>query len=273
MPIGEAGISPSARIPFLVRHRRAIAIGAAAALVVFFAVHVAHWHWPYRIGGAAGELPLIGTALAVGLAAGLVLPRVAPLFRALGFAATASLVALVAFFLIQGADPFAGARSWRYAPERCDFAVEFPRPPRIVAGEAVNDMGQTSAVERALLVEIGQGMSLSAECLDLGRAIEPGDRARLLDGAAKRLEAAAARLRIKAERVARDGDGGVTLTGVSDEGRDANNVALLRRAEARALLGRSSLLVLWTWAVLREGEAPPPAAGRFLTTAGPRTAR
>jgi hypothetical protein len=226
-------------------------------------VHVAHWHWPYRVDGALRELPLLGVALGAGAVAALLLARVAPLFRSLGAWPSAAVVALLAFLVVQGADPFASERSWRYAPEGCEFAIEFPRRPGIAAGEALNDARQRVDVERALLTDIGRATSYSAECVAFGRAIDAGDRARLLENAEARLKSAAERLRIKIERVAREGDRAATLSGLSDEGRDANNVALLRRAEARAVLGRSSLLVVWTWTVLREGEKPPPSVARF----------
>ena len=226
-------------------------------------MHVAHWHWPYRVAGALGELPLLGVALGAGAVAALLLARVVPLFRGLGAWPSAALVALFAFLIVQGADPFAGERSWRYAPEGCDFAVEFPRRPGIAAGEALNDGRQRVEVERALLTDIGRATSYSAECVAFGRAIDAANHQRLLADAQTRLNNAAAHLRVKVERVAREGEQAVTLSGLSDEGRDANNVALLRRAEARAVLGRSSLLVVWTWTVLREGEQPPPSVARF----------
>jgi len=232
-------------------------------MLVFFAIHVAHWHWPYRIEGALDELPLLGVALGAGAAAALLLARVVPLFRSLGAASSGAAVALFAFLAVQGADLFAAERNWRYAPAWCDFAVEFPRRAGIVTGEALNDARMPSAVERALFTDIGRATSYSAECLDLGRAIEGAERTRLLDMAEARLKAAAARLRAKVERVSRDGDSAVVLSGLSDEGRNANNVVLLRRTEGRAVLGRSSLMVVWTWSVLREGEALPPSIARF----------
>jgi hypothetical protein len=255
------------------RHRRAIGIGAAAALLIFFIVHVAHWHWPHRLSGAVGELPLLGVAVGAGLVAALLLTRVVPLFRSLEAFASGALVALFAFLVVQAADPFVGARSWRYAPARCDLAVEFPRAPTVVSGEAVNDARQASPVERALLTDLGSSTSYSAECLALGRAIEPADRARLLADAEARLKRDAERLRIKIERLERDGEvadaSGLVLHGLSDEGRNAANEPLLRRARARVVLGGSSVLVVWSWSVLREGEAAPAGVERFHASVRP----
>jgi hypothetical protein len=70
------------------------------------------------------------------------------------------------------------------------------------------------------------------------------------------LKAAAARLGLKIERVTRAGDT-IALAGFSDEGRTASNEVLLRRGEARAVLGASSLLVLWAWKLGRAGDASP----------------
>lgn len=177
---------------------------AAAATLALFLVHVAHWHWPYRLSGAAGELPLLGAAIGAGAIAGLSLARAVPFFRGLGAFASGALAALIAFLVVQGADPFAGARSWRYAPAGCDFAVEFPRAATIVSGEALNEARQARPVERALLTDLGSATSFSAECLPLGRAIAPADRARLLAEAEARLKRDAERLRIKIERIERE---------------------------------------------------------------------
>ncbi|MFO0988970.1 MAG: hypothetical protein U1F37_16685 [Alphaproteobacteria bacterium] len=61
------------------------------------------------------------------------------------------------------------------------------------------------------------------------------------------------------QRVARVGGDTVAMAGYTDEGRTATNeAALVRRgAEARAVLGTSSLLVLWAWKIQREGETAP----------------
>jgi hypothetical protein len=263
--------APSAHtLRALVRHRGAIGAAAAIATLALWLAHVAHWHWPYRIGGIAHELPLLGAAAGAGLVAALLLARVVPLFRGFGAWASGAVVALAAFLLMQSTDPFVAERSWRYAPERCDFAAAFPARPRIVAAEAPNDAQR--AGERALLTESGTATSYSAECLGLGRAIEAGDRARLLADAEARLARDAARLRLKVERLERDGERAMILHGVSEEGRDAANEPLLRRAQARVMLGRSSVLVLWTWTVLRGGESAPPAVARFHESARPADA-
>ncbi len=237
--------------------------------MLFFVAHAAHWHWPYRAAGAIGELPLLGVAVGAGVVAALLMARVVPRFRSLGAWPSGAIVALPAFLAVQAADPFAGARSWRYAPDKCDLAVEFPRPPAIAAGEAVRDARQASAAERALLTDLARATSYSAECLALGRAIEPRDRARLLSDAEARLKRDAERLRVKIERLAREDESRVILHGVSDEGRNAANVPLIRRAQARVVLGRSSVLVLWTWTVLREGESMPVSVERFHISVRP----
>lgn len=262
-------ISVSRHKPFVTRHRPAIGIGAAAALLIFFIVHVAHWHWPHRLSGTVGELPLLGVAVGAGLVAALLLTRVVPLFRGLGAFASGALVALFAFLVVQGADPFVGARSWRYAPARCDLAIEFPRAPTVVSGEVFNDVRRASPVERAFLTDLGSLTSYSAECLALGGAIAPPDRARLVADAEARLKRDAERLRIKIERLERDDERGLELHGLSDEGRNAANEPLLRRARARVVLGGSSMMVVWSWTVLLENETVPAAVARFHASVRP----
>lgn len=268
VPAGVA-IPAAAHAPFIVRHRRAIGTVAVAAMAVFFLVHVAHWHWPHRLSGAVGELPLLGVAVGAGLIAALLLARVLPPFRRLGAFASGALVALVAFLLVQVADPFAGTRAWRYAPSGCDFAVEFPRAPTIVSGEGLSDARQPSPAVRALLTDLGSLTSYSAECLALGRAIARPDRARLLADAEARLKRDAERLRIKIERLERDDERGLELHGLSDEGRNAANEPLLRRARARVVLGGSSVMVVWSWTVLLENEPVPAAVARFHASVRP----
>lgn len=238
---------------------------------MFFVVHVVHWHLPYRIAGVVDELPLLGVALGAGLMAGSILPRVAGVFARFGAWPTAAFVALIVFLQVQAADPFVRQRSWLYAPERCDHVVEFPRRPSILSGEAVNDQ-KRSEVERARHIDLGQATTFSAECLDFGGEIGAGDRARLIEAAEAQLKRAAALLRLKVERTTR-GDGTVTLAGFSDEGRNAYNLPLVRRAEARAVLGRSSLLVLWAWSVGGEGAQFPPNVAVFFDSVRPASAR
>ncbi|HEY7611241.1 MAG TPA: hypothetical protein VIF14_18590, partial [Alphaproteobacteria bacterium] len=255
--------------PISFRPRRAaVVIGALAALALLFGLHVYHWHAPYRLEGIVGELPLLASALVAGGIAGLALPRFWPrLARAR--TATGALAALVAFVALQAADPFVARRDWRYAPEDCDFAVAFPRRPEIVAGEARLAGMRMKTVTRALLTDVGAATTLSAECLDFERAIADADKDAVLAAIEAQLKAAAARLRLKLERVAREGDT-VVLAGFSDEGRNAANEPLLRHAEARAMLGQKSLLVLWAWKIGRAGESMP-FGGEFF--AGVRRAR
>lgn len=239
---------------------------------MFFVVHVVHWHLPYRIEGAIDELPLLGVALGAGLAAGFLLPRLAGIFVRFGAWPIAAFVALIVFLQVQAADPFVRQRSWLYAPERCDHAVEFPRRASILAGDAVDDQNRRREVERARHVDVGQATTFTAECLDLGGEISADNRARLIEAAEAQLKRAAALLRLKVERTARN-DGTVTLAGFSDEGRNAANEPLLRRAEARAVLGRSSLLVLWAWSVGGEGAQFPPSVALFFSSVRPASAR
>jgi len=246
------------------RHRARIAIGAGVALAVLFALHVYRWHWPSRVAGLTDELPLLATALLAGVAAGTALPRLLPRFAAARMAVGA-LAAVVAFLVLEAADPFTTQRSWRYAPAACDFAVAFPRRPDIVAGEARLAGMQTKTVTRAVLTDVGAASTLSAECLDFERAIAGADKAAVLDAAEAQLKAAAARLGLKHERITRTDGDTITLSGRSDEGRTADNAPLLRRAEARAVLGKTSLLVLWAWKIGREGETEPFADAFFAS--------
>lgn len=255
----------SPRVPFVVRHRRLIVPGALAALAILFAIQVYRWHAPYRVAGAVGELPLLAVALAAGVGAGLALPRVWPRLAGAG-AGPGALAALFAFMIAQAADPFVARRSWRYAPAGCDFAVEFPRRPEIVAGEARLAGMRMKTVTRAVLTDVGEALTLSAECLDFERPLAGRDVPAVLDAAEAQLAAAAARLRLELERVTRGEGNAVHLSGFSDEGRTAANEKLIRRAEARAVLGRSSLLVLWAWRVGREGVSVSAAAAPFFAS-------
>jgi len=231
-------------------------------LLLLFALHVYRWHWPHDIAGAAREWPLLAAALGVGAVAGWALPRVLPRVAGAG-AAPGALAAAVTFVALQTADPFVARRAWIYAPEPCDFAVAFARRPDIVAGEA--RLGaEARPVRRAVLTDVGEAASWSAECVGFARPLADGEKAPMLDAAEAQLKAAAARLGLKIERVARAGNT-IALAGFSDEGRTAANEVLVRRAEARAVLGSSSLLVLWAWKLGRAGDATPFAEG-FLSS-------
>jgi hypothetical protein len=228
-----------------------VAVGALAALTLLFGLHVYRWHVPYRLEGIAGELPLLACALVAGAVVGFALSQRWPrLARAR--ASTAALAALLAFLVLEMVDPFVDHRDWRYAPEGCDFSVAFPRRPEIVAGEARLAGMRMKTVTRALLTDVGAASTLSAECLDFERPIADADKPAALAATEAQLRAAARRLRLKIERVAHEGDT-VVLTGISYEGRNAANEPLLRFAEARATLGRASLLVLWAWKIGRKG--------------------
>lgn len=257
--MGERANADTDAGPFVVRHRRVIAAGAALTLVFMFAAHAWHWHFPYRPAGAAGEWPLLAAALALGVLASLVLsaawPALAPARMAAG-----ALSAIAAFALLQIADPFAGRRTWRYAPPHCDFAVEFPHRPTIMAGD-LRVGAQTRPVTRAIDIDVGEATALSAECLAFERDLPDAGRRAALDGAEAHLKALAARLKLRIDRVARAGDT-VVVSGLSDDGRTENNEVMLKRGEARATLGPSSLLVLWAWTTWRAGTpaAAEPAA-------------
>jgi hypothetical protein len=249
--------------------RAAVAIGAVAVLALLFGMQVYRWHAPYRLADAWRELPLLGAALVLGGMAAYALPRLVPRLARARFASGAA-AAVLAFAILQAVDPFVAERRWRYAPEGCDLAVAFPQRAEIVAGEIRLAGRPTQTVMRALLTDVGEATTFSAECAIIGRALADPEKAAVLDVAEALLKSAAARLRLKGERVARIGDDTVALSGTSDEGRTATNAVLLRRAEARAVLGRSSLLVLWAWKIGREGETAPFGDAFF---AGVRPAR
>ena len=232
---------------------------AAAALIVFallFGLHLHQWYGPYRLGEIWREWPLLAGALAAGAFAALVLPRLG-LRLARARLATASVTVLAAFLAMLAADPFAGRRFWIYAPASCDLTVEFPRRASAVPGEVRAGDRSSKPVNRVLLTDLGTATALGAECVAFESALPAGARAAALDEAEALLKAQAARLRLTVQRVARIGGDAVALSGYADEGRTANNEALLRRGEARAVLGTSSLLVLWAWKIQREGETAP----------------
>lgn len=240
--------------PTTFRPRRAVVAAAAlAAFALLFGLHIHQWYGPYRLGASWREWPLPAGALAAGALAWLALPRLAQRFARARFA-SASVAALLAYLALQAADPFAGRRFWLYAPARCDLAVEFPRRANAVAGEVrAGDLAATP-VSRVLLTDLGTASALGAECVAFESALPEGARAAALDAAEALLKAQAARLRLNVQRVARVGGDMVALAGYTDEGRTATNEALVRRGEARAVLGASSLLVLWAWKIQREGE-------------------
>jgi hypothetical protein len=249
-----AGIATASHPTFWLCQRRWIAAGALVALIGFFAAHVHYWHFPYRIGGIVDELPLLAAALLAGAAVGLAAARLRPGW-ATARASIAGIAALAAFVVLQAVDPFAASRSWRYAPAGCDFTVEFPRRAEIVEGE-IRVAGQARArVQRAVFTDVGRAQTLSAECVALAREIDPAARGALLDQVGEQLMKSAARLRLSAHLQPRSGNAPVTLNGRSDEGRNERNEPLLRVAEAQAMLGRSSLLVVWGWRIEREGDA------------------
>jgi hypothetical protein len=240
--------------PTTLRLRRsAVAFSAFAALALLFGLHVYRWHVPYRLGGIWGELLLLGSAVALGVAASIVLARIRPRLARARIASTA-VAALTAFVALLAADPFVTRRDWRYAPAGCGFAVYFPRPPEIVAGEARLGEGQSRSVLRALLTNVGEASSLSAECLAFERPLAERERDAVLAAAEAQLKASAARLKLEVEHVARENRDAVVLSGSSDEGRTATNETLLRRARAEVRLGPASLLIVWGWRIEREGD-------------------
>jgi hypothetical protein len=247
--------------PFLVRHRHAVAAGALAVLALLFALHAHHWHFPHRPLGAAGEWPLLAGALAAGATLALVLTALRP-HLARARLAVGALAAIAAFVALRSADPFAGRRTWLYAPAACDFSVEFPRRPLIIVGELQLGGGQTKTVTRALEIDVGDAAAFSAECVAFDRALPEAAKRAALDAAEAQLKAAATRVKLRIERVARTDGGAVALSGINDAGRTETNDVIVKRGEARAILGPSSILVLWAWTTARAGvpnTADPPS--------------
>lgn len=268
--MGEAGNPHEESTPFLIRHRRAIAAGAGLTLVLLFALHAQHWHFPHRPLGALGEWPLLAGAVAGGALAMLALAAIWPALAGARLAVGA-LAAVVVFVALQSADPFAGRRTWHYAPAQCDFAVEFPRRPLIAAGETQIGAAPTKTVTRALYVDVGDAAAFSAECVAFDEALPDGAKQAALDAAETRLKASAARVKLRIERVARAGRDTVALSGFSDDARTESNEAIVKRGEARAILGRSSLMVLWAWTTARAGA--PSTADTAAFFASVRAAR
>jgi hypothetical protein len=218
------------------------------------------------------DLPLLGVAAGAGVAAGLLQVRVRSL-REFGAWASGTVAGLAALFVVEAVDPFVPARDWRYAPAGCDLSVAFARRAEIVAGDVRLAAGTPARrVTRALLTDVGEATTYSAECVVIGRALGDAEKPAVLDAAEALLKSAAGRLRLKVERVARAGGETVVLVGSSDEGRTAANDVLMRRAEARAVLGDSSLLVLWAWRVGREGDTAPFGEAFFASVRPARSA-
>jgi len=244
------------RGPFIVRHRRAVTIGATVALGLLFMLHLFRWHFPYRLSGATGEWPLLAAASAMGVAARFGLPVLSARFGGSASLPVAAIASVVAYLALQAADPFVARRDWRYAPPGCDFALSFPRRPDIITGESGAAAAGSLRIERAVHVEVGTGLALSAECAPLERPLSVAEIPGYGDRAEALLRQSADRLRLKIGSVARLGADTVALSGVADEGRTADNEPLLRKGEARAVVGARSLLVAWAWRISRD-----PAVG------------
>ena len=266
--MGETGTSETQAAPFVVRHRRAVAAGALAMLGLLFALHVHHWHFPHRPLGALGEWPLLAGAAAFGAVAAF---AAAAAWRRLAGArlAVGALAAVAAFVALRSADPFAGRRTWLYAPAPCDFAVEFPHRPTIIGGELRIGAAPTKTATRALDVDVGDAAAFSAECLAFDSALPDAAKRAVLDAAEAQLKAAAARVKLRVERAARPDRDTVALSGLSDDARTENNEVIVKRGEARALLGRSSLLVLWAWTTARAGSPSKADTAAFLASVRP----
>jgi hypothetical protein len=251
--------------PLLVRHRHAVAAGALAILAMLFALHAHHWHFPHRPLGAIGEWPLLAGALAAGALAAAAPAALAPRF-ARARLAVGALAAIAAFVALRTADPFAGRRSWLYVPAGCDFAVEFPRRALIIGGEIGTGAAPTRKMTRAVDIDVGDAAALSAECVAFDRALPEAAKRAALDAAEAQLGAAAARVKLRVERLARPDGRTVALSGVSDEGRTESNEVIVKRGEARAILGPSSLLVLWSWTTARAGAPSRADPERFFAS-------
>jgi len=265
--MGERTKPDTQAASFLVRHRWLIAAGAVLTLVVMFVLHAHYWHFPHRPSGAAGEWPLLAAAAAIGALAAFALASVSPALAQARLAAGA-LAAIAAFVVLQMADPFAGRRTWRYAPAQCDFAVQFPHRPSIVAGELRIGTEQTRKVKRAVDIDVGEAAALSAECLGFGRDLPDAMRRAALDGVEAQLKTLAARLKLRVDRVARAGDT-IVVSGISDDARTENNEVLLKRGEARATVGPSSLIVLWAWTMSRADVPGSGSAALFFDSVRP----
>lgn len=254
-PLGTKTRDDGARTPFLARYPRAVTAASFALLAVLFGFHIAAWHFPHRAWGAFAEWPLLAGALVAGAVGGFAWHRWARRDTALPVAAIAS---VAAFVVLRPMDPFAGERDWAYAPPDCEFAVSFARRPQIVRGQAGDGAAaELRALERALLVELGTGSAMSAECVAIevpaaAAAAGPALRART----EALLRASAERLRVKIRDVAQREDNVVVLRGETDEGRTADNEPLMRKAAAYAMIGNRSLMVMWGWRITRD-----PAAG------------
>lgn len=264
----QTGISETAPRAFVVRHRRPIALGALATLGLLFALHLDHWHFPHRPLGALGEWPLLATAVVGGALAAFALGELRPRLAGARLAVGA-LAAVAAFAILQMADPFAGRRTWLYAPARCDFTVEFPHRPLIIAGDMRSGAAQTATVTRALDVDVGDAAAFSAECVAFDRALPDAAKRAALDAAEAQLKAAAARVKLRIERIARPDRDTVALSGLSDEARTETNEVIVKRGEARVILGRSSLLVLWAWTTARAGAAVMVDPAAFFASVRP----
>lgn len=257
----DGSASPGIRPPFLARYRRVVAAAAFGLLIVLFGFHVAAWHFPYRPRGALGEWPLLAVPLAAGTIAGFAWPRIGRRNTALPVAA---LVSVAAFAVLRPADPFVGTRDWVYAPAACEFAVSFPRRPQIIRGQT-GDSGALDrrAVERAVLVELGTGSAMSAECVAIeAGAAETTPAPALRARTEALLRAAAESLRVKIRDTAQLDGNVVVLRGETDEGRTADNEPIMRKAAAYAKIGTRSIMVMWGWRITRD----PSAGMDFMVT-------
>lgn len=146
----------------------ACAIGAGALAATTCALKVATWYWPWHRDAWLNETALFVAAFAVPLAAVVaVRPRRLQLSHAAMAAAVGGTLYVAGSFAglaIVGAEApgFGRYRTYVFSGADCEFTARFPRPPD--SSRHAGTGGDAGNVDVAMLVEVGQLTTMTAEC-------------------------------------------------------------------------------------------------------------
>lgn len=145
------------------------AIGAIVMATVTYGFKSATWYWPWNHEALLNETVLLATAFAVPLAAAFAVqhwsvrkPHVAiavVLGGALYLAGSFTGLALVG----AEAPGFDRYRSYVFSGPDCEFRARFPRPPD--ASRHADAIGRSGGLDVAMLVDVGQVTTMTAECV------------------------------------------------------------------------------------------------------------
>ena len=148
---------------------RAGAVGLAA---VSYGFKVAIWYWPWNREALLNETVMLAAAFAVSLAIVIVIQmrskRRLPIAVAAVLGGTLYLAGSFAGLALVGAEApgFGRYRFYVFSGPGCEFRARFPRPPD--AFKHSDTIDRTGGLDVAMLVDVGQVMTMTAECVDGG---------------------------------------------------------------------------------------------------------